>query len=149
MQGWHQGRGAEGFAGLGCSEQSPIPCIHTLLHIQLSPAGKELLNQECPKSCRRATLPGRFIKQSLHGWFSAPPLSPWQWEPFSTWLPWSFSSHARCLWTCGHGCAAGQGAQVMEVSKCALFLGGTLSKKCAEKWFGKWFGLEKLRFPSV
>lgn len=25
---------------------------------------------------------------------------------------------------------------VVEVSKCALFLEGTLSRKCAEKWFG-------------
>lgn len=36
-----------------------------------------------------------------------------------------------------------------EVSKCALFLEELLSKKRAEKWFGKQFGLEELHFASV
>lgn len=36
-----------------------------------------------------------------------------------------------------------------EVSKCAPFLEGLLSKKYVEKWFGKWFGLETLCFALV
>lgn len=132
-----------------------VGMIRALLH-PLCPrsaahsAGNELLNQECPESWRGAVLPGRFIKQTPHEWFSAPALSPWQWELSPP--HWGGHFPAPMLDVCGHvvmDVLLAKDYGVVEVSKCALFLEGTLNKKCAEKWFGRRFGLEELCFPSV
>lgn len=65
---------------------------------------------------------------------------------------WGGHFPAPMLGVCGHvvmDVLLAKECGAMEVSKCALFLEGTLSKKCAEKWFGRQLGLEELCFPSA
>lgn len=145
-QGWRQGKGAKGVAGPPRSERHPPPASAPHFVCACGQPGRSPLNREWPKSHREAASPGAFTAQSPRGWSSALPPSPRGREPFSSPPAWAFlSTAAQCSQPCARGHVVGQGGRRHRGS----FLEGTLSKKCAEKWFGRWFGLEESCFPLV
>ena len=128
------------------SHHSP-PVSALLFPFTCRQPGRSPLNQEWPKSCRKAAprehswhktlVTGPLLCCRAHGDRSLSP--PRQAGHFPA------PKHSARDHVVMHTLLAKEDVGA-EVSKCALFLEGTLSKKCAEKWFGKRSGLEELRF---
>lgn len=151
VQGWCQGKGEKGLSGPQWSETSLVARVCAPFCIRLSPSGEEPAEIRNSQRAAERRLPlGAFIARSPRGWPSALPSSPQRWEPSSPLPSWAFpSTDAQCWWPRVHMdtlLAKEDGSG--EVSNCAPFLEGLLSKKYAEKWFGKWFGWEVLLFAD-
>lgn len=139
----------KGLQGRNSQSHSPPASALHFAFICCQP-GMSLLNQEWPKSHRKVAPPGAFIARNPPGWSSAPLPSSWGQEPFSILPGWAFpSTDAQCSRPRVHGHAVGQGGWRRGVSQCTSFLEGMLSKKCAEKCFGKWFGGITLSFSMI